>query len=281
MTTTKMAKMPQGKRKPSLLLDPQKELVKLFNGLSGRQSHWQVFSDFCEISAISISNAVDWHHREEREDRYMQIVKGYKPEEVQRLCEGLGHLVMALEGGFTDVLGCVFHDLELHNKWAGQYFTPYPICRMMAKMTVGDRPSLRNQIEERGFITAMEPACGSGGMIIALADAMHDAGINYQQHLHVTAVDVDLKCVHMAYLQFSLLHIPAVIVHGNTLSLQEYSHWYTPAHIMGGWAWKLRRQEAAEKPIEIQTPGIEPQAEPTKKTLAPAQQQSLFDLLAA
>src|ERR1035438_3660342 len=70
---------------------------------------------------------------------------------------------------------------------------------------------------------------------------MKNLGINYQQHLHVTAVDVDLKCVHMAYLQFALLHIPAVIVHGNSLSLEEFGRWYTPAHILGGWDWKLRR----------------------------------------
>jgi hypothetical protein len=63
--------------------------------------------------------------------------------------------------------------------------------------------------------------------------------VNYQQHLYVTAVDVDVKCVHMAYLQFSLLPIPAIVVHGNSLTLEEFSRWYTPAQIMGGWTWKL------------------------------------------
>ena len=51
--------------------------------------------------------------------------------------------------------------------------------------------------------------------------------INYQEHLHVTAIDVDPKCVHMAYIQFTLLHIPVVIVHGNTLAMQKYKHWFT------------------------------------------------------
>jgi len=36
---------------------------------------------------------------------------------------------------------------------------------------------------------------------------IRDACINYQQHLHVTAIDIDPKCVHMAYVQFALLHI--------------------------------------------------------------------------
>jgi hypothetical protein len=40
----------------------------------------------------------------------------------------------------------------------------------------------------------------------------------------------------------SLLHIPALVIHGNSLSLEEFGRWYTPAHIMGGWSWKLRRE---------------------------------------
>lgn len=238
----KKAKEPKDRPRPPPVQDYQRELVKLINSLAHRHSHWQVFSDFCEMAAISISNAVDRPQYEKREERYMQIVKGYKKEEAQRLAEGFGMLVMALEDEFTDVLGRTFHDLELHNKWAGQFFTPYSICQMMAMMTVGDEDALKEKIKERGFITASEPACGSGAMVIALAEAMKEAKINYQQHLHVTAVDVDLKCVCMSYLQFSLLNIPAVIVHGNTLTLDEWSHWHTPAHIMGGWRYRLRRE---------------------------------------
>lgn len=238
-------------RPPPPRADYQQELVKLFNQFAGRHGHWKVFADFCEIAAITLSNAVDWAQREEREARYLQIVKGYNREELEAFARGLGQLVMALETNPRDVLGRTFHDLELHNKWAGQFFTPYDVCRMMAKMTIGDLEGLKERISARGFITAQEPAVGSGAMVIALAQEMNEAGINYQQHLHVTAIDIDPKCVHMAYVQFSLLHIPAIIVHGDTLSLKEYSHWYTPAHIMGGWNWKLRQREVIEGAHEI------------------------------
>jgi hypothetical protein len=152
----------------------------------------------------------------------------------------LDEVTLALEEEPCDILGRAFHDLELHNKWSGQFFSPYPVCRMIAKMTLFDEADIRARIAERGFVTAQEPACGSGAMVIALAQGMKDLGINYQQHLHVTAVDIDRKCVHMAYLQFALLHIPAVIVHGNSLSLEEYGCWYTPAHMLNGWTSKLR-----------------------------------------
>ncbi len=45
----------------------------------------------------------------------------------------------------------------------------------------------------------------------------------------------------MACVQFSLLGISAIIQHGNSLTLEEFSRWYTPAHVLGGWRWKTRR----------------------------------------
>ena len=47
-----------------------KSLVKLIEQAAYQHSVWQVFSDFLEMSAISISNSIDPVHREERENRY-------------------------------------------------------------------------------------------------------------------------------------------------------------------------------------------------------------------
>jgi hypothetical protein len=265
-------------RPPPAVTDPAKDLIKLFNSFSHRYNRWQVFSDFCEMGAIMFSNKVDFFQAEKREERYMQIVKGYQRDEVYRLSEGLGMLVMALERGFSDVLGRTFHELELHNKWVGQFFTPYPVCQMMAQMTIADRGDLDAKIKERGFVTAQEPACGSGAMVIALAEAMYDAGINYQQHLHVTAIDVDLKCVHMAYLQFTLYNIPAVIVHGNTLTLEEHSHWYTPAHMMGMWSWKLRRPSEGTHEVQAPPSALIEAAEPVVIVQEPKGEQGQLKL---
>ncbi len=214
-------------------------MAKTILTLAHRHSAHQVFSDFVEMAAISLSNTVDLVHRDGREARYFEIIKRYTAEELQTFPRLLAELTFGFEDEITDHLGALFHELELHNTYKGQFFSPYAICKMNAMMTFG--PEGREIIEQRGFITASEPACGSGGMIIGLADAMKDDGINYQQTLHVTAVDLDIRCVHMAYIQFSLMHIPAIIVHGNTLSLEEFGHWYTPAHILGGWTFKLKR----------------------------------------
>jgi len=130
--------------------DYQKDLVKQIAELGYRHSHWQVFADFVELGASAISNAVDFAAREAREQRYMEVVKRYRPDEAAKFPQMLALLTMALEEETSDVLGATFHDLELHNKWSGQFFSPYPLCRMMAKMIVGGREELEARIAERG-----------------------------------------------------------------------------------------------------------------------------------
>jgi hypothetical protein len=88
-------------------------------------------------------------------------------------------------------------------------------------------------------------------MLIAAAETLQGAGINYQRHMHVTAQDIDATAVHMAYIQLALLYIPAVVVHGDTLRMTQMGKWFTPAHIYDGWSRKLRhRRESLTQGVE-------------------------------
>jgi hypothetical protein len=110
---------------------------------------------------------------------------------------------------------------------------------MMAHISIGEKDL---SIEKRGFVTVGEPACGSGVMVISFAKAMKEAGHNYCSHMVADCVDIDIKCVHMAYIQLSLYGIPAIVRHGNSLTMETWSQWLTPVYIMGGWSlwpwWK-------------------------------------------
>ncbi len=233
----------------------QQHIVKALRALSLRHSVAKVWADWVEMSAIAMSNAVDKRQFEPREKRYLQIVGQYQPDEVQQLAQALAHLVACWElrvqtGDFGDVLGATFMMLDMGNESAGQFFTPYEVSRLMGQM-LGVGKELQERAKAQELVQLMEPACGAGGMIIASAQAMREAGLNYQQQLHVSAIDIDARCVHMTYLQLSLLHIPAVIVHGDALSGKEWGHWYTPAHVLGGWESRLRRHEAIQAAREI------------------------------
>jgi hypothetical protein len=235
-----------------------RELSKLFTSFH-RHGTYQVFTDFLSLSACAISNALDRRFYDEREKHYMDTIKRYSKEEADKFPQMLGLLVQAFEPlpgvvVYRDVLGELFMSLELGNEWSGQFFTPYPVALLKAQMVLGDADSLRAEIKGRGFVRAMEPAVGGGALVIATADAFQQMGVNYQQHLHFTCIDVDIKAVQMAYIQLSLLHIPAVIVHGNALSAQEWSQWHTPAHLHGFWDARLRRESDAGETLvqEIQ-----------------------------
>ena len=106
------------------------------------------------------------------------------------------------------------------------------MCNMMGAMALHDSIS---EIEKRGFIGALEPACGSGAMILGFAKAMLDADLNYGSQLVVLATDIDIKCTHMCFVQLSLYGIPAIVTHGNTITCEEYSRWYTPFYVLDGW----------------------------------------------
>ena len=65
------------RQRPPPTVNHAAELLKIFNALAYRHSPWQVFVDFNEMAAISISNTVDLAQREQREARYMEVIKRY------------------------------------------------------------------------------------------------------------------------------------------------------------------------------------------------------------
>jgi type I restriction-modification system DNA methylase subunit len=200
----------------------KKDFISTMNKLSYSRHKWQVWQDFNEMAAISIAQSTNY--TDEREAQYMRVVGRYESKEVQLIPQLLGITTAALELQMCDFLGDIFQELELASKWHGQFFTPYPVCKMMAAMTLHDM----SPFESGKVVTISEPACGGGAMIIAACEHLRDNGINYQRQLKITAADVDLTACYMAYIQLSLLGCNAVVVHGNTLSLEEWGHFETP-----------------------------------------------------
>ena len=73
-----------------------------------------------------------------------------------------------------DFLGEMFMALELGNHWKGQFFTPYNVCRMMAKMQITTADAL---ISGRGWVGVNDPACGAGALLIAARNEFAEKGI--------------------------------------------------------------------------------------------------------
>lgn len=154
-------------------------------------------------------------------------------------------LVDLFETETSDHLGGLYMGLPHGGEGQGQYFTPHDLSAVTAALNLGDMSEWK---DSEKILTVHEPAVGSGGMVIALAEHAKKQGINYQQRVLVDCADLDITAVRMAYIQLTLLGVPAIVRHMNTLSLEEWSAW--PTIFYGPVARKYRLQKAEEKALE-------------------------------
>src|SRR5690625_2929221 len=104
-------------------MSQQRDFTRAIQQLSHRHHTWRVFADFCELAALAIANSVAiGPQRDEREQRYLDVVGRYKKEEAQQMAQLLGIVTLALEADPHDFLGQAFMQLELGNHWKGQFF---------------------------------------------------------------------------------------------------------------------------------------------------------------
>lgn len=238
------------------------------NARTGRRT-WEVYGAWVEAMAIALANATEVNPkvRAEREKQYAKLTDKLGGDNLTHFKAAFAHLIQLFELEPKDWLGHLYMTLELGNPDSGQYFSPPAVSQLAARLAF-DPEAARARVEERGYVTFSEPTCGAGGMIIEFTKLYRDAGFNPQTQLHVTAVDIDITAAHMTFVQLALLGVPAVVVHGDVLRLQEWSHWRTPFHVLRGWEYRLRRRDtqgtAPEPPA-----APEPPREPARGLLQP------------
>ncbi len=138
-------------------------------------------------------------------------------------------------------------NLNLGNHWKGQFFTPYNVCKMMSQMTV-ENADMR--IEEQGYISICDPACGAGATLIAAANNLKKSKYNFQNHALFVGQDVDRVVAQMCYIQLSLLGCAGYICVGNTITNpltgqvlfprenEGKEIWYMPMFQSDVWQWR-------------------------------------------
>ena len=218
-------------RKENEMIQKNSKIIEFSNEIRrlGRQYGLNVvFTTFLELMATSLASQTDPLNAEKRMKRYGEITADM-PEELQgeygKLCMMLFIAVNSCKEDPVDVLGTVYHELRLNNEWNGQYFTPDDVSRMMAMITFGAQ---KDNLSEEDVFTVNEPTCGSGTMLIAMAWAMLQENRDYTSKCLCVAQDIDIRCVWMAYIQLTLYRIPAVIIHGNTITMETWDQWFTP-----------------------------------------------------
>lgn len=209
------------------MTDQARQIAKMIAGMAGKYSTHEIFADWIRCCAWAISNSCQLFHDDiwkQREGEYAATMNRYSEREQIMFAEMLAYLSESLEEEIGDALGEIYMSAEMGSRIGGQFFTPFHLSELVARMAAGE-----NQ-DDIGSI--QEPSCGSGGMIIAVAKIAKEKGINYQTRMKVVAQDLDWRCVHMCYVQLSLLGIKAIVVQGDTLQAPYGLGSTDPSHVL-------------------------------------------------
>lgn len=212
----------------------RRRFVSVFKSTGRHLGRWEVFSDFLSLAVGELDIA---HIRTpESMAHSRKICARYESSDIANMQEMFCLMVSALEAKFHDFLGAIFMELELGDSFRGQYFTPYPVQCLMARMLM---PGVRDTIRREGIATVSDPACGAAGMLIAYAEYLLEADINPSVHMFGSCIDIDPVAADMAFIQLSLLGIAAEVVTGNTLTMQFNRVRYTPVYYLNDFEKRL------------------------------------------
>lgn len=105
---------------------------------------------------------------------------------------------------FRDILGELFMRLKLNAANCGQVFTPKDVAEMMARMQF-NREHFESLVREKGTVSVVDPAVGSGALLLGFAKVVHDElgrwGVN---RLRLYGSDIDARCVLMCRIQLRM-----------------------------------------------------------------------------
>jgi hypothetical protein len=181
-------------------------IVKILDRLEA-YGHSRVFEDWVAIMLCSLNSPP-------REAEYMNLIRAYgKPREegraLDRLAEAFGLAQIAMAQTQHDVLGTVYEQFtegtRSRRQTLGQFFTPIPICDMMAEMIRGN-PSADGQPQ-----AVLDPASGSGRLLIAGAKRLHPDSL-------FTAIDKDRVCAEMSALNLFFFNLNGMAMWGDALA---------------------------------------------------------------
>jgi type I restriction-modification system DNA methylase subunit len=244
-------------KRESINRDYKKRFMNGFRMLCKVRRSYTVWSDCMALFAITIANTSISQLAEKqpfksvytkRENEYKHIINTYTKKEQKLFPQMFALLIEELERQPNqDLLGELYMLLQISNKNAGQFFTPYRVCQLMGS-TIIDRKQIGKQVHKKGYVGVNDCACGAGATLISVSEQCKKIfkKYNYQNHVYFTGQDIDITCVHMCYIQLSLHGLAGYVIHDNTLTSPEpvlpdelEKIWFTPVWFTD--VWTLRR----------------------------------------
>ena len=209
-----------------------------------------VYHDFIEISALMISITTNGHEYDKRSARFKELCSKYTLDEREVFTRCLIDLEKALIETKSDILGDLTNVIGRYNDKLGQFMTPSTVSDVMAGLIMGDGDD--NAILDKGYYSVCDPACGTGGMLIA-SYWRHMAKDGKSPHeVFLYGTDIDPRMSMMCSIQLALIGSAAFIRCANSILDFEKP---TNSSITDLWAtnlyMKYRDLYNAPEPVEV------------------------------
>ncbi|WP_346318212.1 N-6 DNA methylase [Chitinophaga sp. YIM B06452] len=186
----------------------EKAFINVFELLSRKQSYAETFTHFLDFSLFMLSARTQEYY-----EQFSYLEKIYTEEvEAKAMAElYINWITIADDGGhgFRDAFGDLFMELISHGK-NGQFFTPQPVCDMLARLNHGD--------DLKPGMPVCDPACGSGRTLLSMA--------KLERRLKFYGADTDITCCKMTVLNMLVNSLEGEIAWMDSISLEHYRSWH-------------------------------------------------------
>jgi type I restriction-modification system DNA methylase subunit len=182
----------------------------------GYNAH-QVFDDWIGLMFYALQR---------NDEEYLKIVRRYRNErpkgerEIDHFCNAFGLLMKKMSETNQELLGEIYMQWEVANKYTGQFFTPWHVAEFMARI-----------LNQKGGESIYEPACGSGVMLIAACKTMTNEQLDKAVFV---GQDIDFTCVMMCALNLTFFNLNGYAIWGNTLAGERQRIFRTVRSYLGG-----------------------------------------------
>jgi type I restriction-modification system DNA methylase subunit len=203
-----------------------KEILKQLECILSRgYSSSTIFNDWLDLMIYALQRD---------DEHYLEIVKKYRNDqpqgkrEIDHFCYAFGLLTKHMQKTNDEVLGEVYMEWNMANRYRGQFFTPKHIAGFMAKC-----------LSPKGE-KILDPCCGSGIMLVESIKTMTncdlDNAVFYGQ-------DIDLTCVKMCALNLLFFNVHGFVIWGDTLLMECNKVYQTNRSYLGGSIRELQGEE--------------------------------------
>jgi type I restriction-modification system DNA methylase subunit len=178
------------------------------------------------------------------EEFYLTVVKRYNNSgsvgnrEIDHFRNACHLLMSKMKQTNDEMLGEIYMQWNLSNKYTGQYFTPKVIAQFMSQLL---NPEFGEVITD--------PCCGAGIMLVEACKL-----INFEElkNTWFIAQDINHTCVKMCALNMLFFNLNSYVILGNTLAFECQKVYQTSRSVLGGSIRELSAEEVEEmKPLII------------------------------